>query len=284
MLWTNRDEQLAQLSARLVRVEAGLGNLPAAETATKMASDHFVSLNKRLDDLASNVRDARSRAENAAAAAEAAQKAAGNAPEQGRGDTEALSSRIAALEQSTRANDRDLAADDKVSRRAVVASALRDAVERGNPFTAELAVAKTFAVDSAALTPLEGFASTGVPSTVSLARELSALTQPMTKLIGEPARSGGVMEKIQASAERLVRIRPVGDAPGDDPSAVVARLEAKAARNDISGALTDLGKLPATVRAPAEPWIKRVAARDAALAASRQFAQDALGALGKPSL
>jgi hypothetical protein len=282
--WMNRDDQLSQIAARLVRIEAVLATAPAADTAMKLAADNVASLNKRLDDIATNVRDTRSKADNAATMAETAQKAAGNNPEQGRGDTEALANRIAALEQSTKSNERELAADDKISRRAVVASALRDAVERGNPFAAELAAAKIFAADAGALAPLESFASTGVPSATLLARELSALAQPMMKAIGEPARPGGVMEKIQASAERLVRIRPVGEATGDDPATVVARIEAKAARNDIGGALPELAKLPASVRAPAEPWIKRAAARDAAIAVSRQFAQDALGALGKPSL
>lgn len=284
MLWMNRDDQLSQIAARLVRIEAGLANAPATETAVKLAADNVAALNKRLDEIAGSVRDARSRADNAAAAAEAAQKAAGNVPQQGRGDTEALSNRIAALEQSTRSSERELAADDKVSRRAVVASALRDAVERGNPFAAELAAARLFAADANTLAPLEGFASTGVPSVTALARELSALAQPMMKLIGEPTRQGGVMEKIQASAERLVRIRPVDETPGDDPATVVTRIEAKSARNDIGGALADIAKLPAAIRAPAEPWMKRAMARDAAIASSRQFAQDALGALGKPSL
>ncbi len=282
--WMSRDDQLSQVSARLVRIEAALAGAPATDAAMKMTAENVASLNKRLDEIAGNVRDARSRADNAAAAAEAAQKAAGTAPEQGRGDTEALSNRIAALEQSTRSSEKELAADDKVSRRAVIASALRDAVERGNPFAAELAAAKTFAADAGALAALEGFASTGVPSVVALARELSALAQPMMKVLGEPARQGGVFEKIQASAERLVRIRPVGDAPGDDPATVIARIEAKAARNDIGGALAELAKLPAPVRAPAESWMQRAAARDAAIAASRQFALDSLGALGKPSL
>ena len=283
MSWTSRDDQLTQITARLMRIEAVLANAPAADTAIKMTADNVASLNRRLDEIAGSVRDARSRADNAVAAVEAAQKT-GNAPEQARVDTEALSNRIAALEQSTRSNERELAADDKISRRALVASALRDAVERGQPFAAELAAAKVFVVDPATLAPLEAFAATGVPSVVALARELSALTQPMMKTASEPTRQGGVMEKIQASAERLVRIRPVGEAPGDDPTTVIARVEAKAARNDISGAPGDLAKLPAAVRAPAEAWIKRAAARDAAIAASRQFAQDALGALGKPSL
>jgi hypothetical protein len=280
----NRDDQLSQLAARLGKVEAGLANAPATDTAMKMTAENVAALNKRLDEIAGNVRDARSRADSAAAAAEAAQKTAGTAPAQGSGDTEALANRIAALEQSTRSSERELAADDKVSRRAVVASALRDAVERGSPFTAELAAAKVFAADAGALAPLDTFASTGVPSVTALARELSSLAQPMMKVIGEPVRTGSVMEKLQAGAERLVRIRPVGEVAGDDPATVVARIEAKAARNDIGGALAELSKLPAAVRAPAEAWMKRAASRDAAIAASRQFAQESLGALGKPSL
>ena len=281
--WVNRDDQLMQMTARLLRIEATLSTAPATDTAIKMTAENVAALNKRLDEIAKNIGDARSRADGAAAAAEAAQKAAGTAPA-GQGDTEALSNRIAALEQSARSNEREAAIDDKVSRRAVVASALRDAAERGNPFVAELATAKLFASDASVLAPLEDFASTGIPSTTALARDLSALAQPMMKAIGDPVRTGSVMEKLQASAEKLVRIRPVGEAPGDEPATVVARVEAKAARNDIAGAREDLAKLPASVRAPAEGWIKRAATRDAAIAASRQFARDALGALGKPSL
>ena len=81
-----------------------------------------------------------------------------------------------------------------------------------------------------------------------------------------------------------MRIRPVGEAVGDDPATVVGRIEAKAARNDLAGALEELNKLPQSVRAPAEGWMKRAASRDAAITASRRFAADALGALGKPSL
>ena len=287
----DRDDQIAQIAARLGKIEAVLANAPATDTAIKatdtamkMTAENIASLGKRLDDIAANVRDTRTRADNAVTAAEAAQKAAGSASAQGGGDTEALANRIAALEQSTRSNERELAADDKVSRRAVVASALRDAVERGAPFTAELAAAKVFAADAGALAPLETFAATGVPSVPSLARELSSLAQPMMKAIGEPARPRSVIEKIKAGADRLVRIPPLGDVPGDDPATVIGRIEAKAARNDIGGALAELNKLPAAVRAPAEPWIKRVASRDAAIAAGRQFAQESLGALGKPSL
>ena len=78
-----------------------------------------------------------------------------------------------------------------------------------------------------------------------------------------------------------MRVRPVGEVPGDDPVTVIARIEAKAARSDIEGALEELAKLPPAIRAPAETWIRKAQARTAAIAASRQFARDALAPLGR---
>jgi hypothetical protein len=89
--------------------------------------------------------------------------------------------------------------------------------------------------------------------------------------------------KLQANAERLVRVRPVGEAPGDDTAAVLARAETRVARGDIAAALAALGTLPAQVRAPAESWIKTAQARDAAFAASRRYAAGAVNALAQRS-
>ncbi len=103
----------------------------------------------------------------------------------------------------------------------------------------------------------------------------------LTQAAGAPAREGGFLDKLQASAEKLVRVRPAEEIAGSDPAAVVSRAEAKAARADLAGALAELGELPAAARAPAEPWIKQAQARAAALEASRRLAADALAALGK---
>jgi hypothetical protein len=65
---------------------------------------------------------------------------------------------------------------------------------------------------------------------------------------------------------------------------VIARIETRAGQGNIDSALPELQKLPAAVRAPADAWIKKANDRAAAIAASRQFARDALAALGKPAL
>jgi hypothetical protein len=96
-----------------------------------------------------------------------------------------------------------------------------------------------------------------------------------------PPRDGGFLEKLQAGAEKLVRIRPIDEVAGNDPAAIVARIEVKASQADISGALAELAKLPAAARAPAEAWIKKAEMRMAALDASRRISADALSGLSK---
>ena len=61
-------------------------------------------------------------------------------------------------------------------------------------------------------------------------------------------------------------------------------MTAAALRNDSTEARRELNTLPSADRAAAQSWIDKTDARDAALAASRQFAADAMTALAKPAL
>ncbi|MEA2950794.1 MAG: hypothetical protein QOJ96_314 [Alphaproteobacteria bacterium] len=279
------------LAARLSKLEAAVSaprppssdaaaanRVAAVEETVKSLQAKLADLDRRAEDNATAVREARGRADAAVLASDAM-------PAEAR-EVQSLGSRIAALEQTTKAFSEDLAkraaiVADRPVRLAVAAQALRAAVERGGPFAAELAAVKPLAGDAQTLTPLEPFAAGGVPTPAALARQLSELVPPMRRLVAAPAPVGGFLNRLQAHAERLVRVRPLDETPGDDPEAIISRIDAKAARSDIAGALADLTKLPANVRAPAEDWIKQAQAREAAVASSRKFAGDALAALGK---
>jgi len=80
-----------------------------------------------------------------------------------------------------------------------------------------------------------------------------------------------------------VRITPVDAPTGTDPSAVVARIAFDAARADIAAALVDVAALPDAAKPLTTEWAKKAQARDAAIAASRRIAADALAALSKPA-
>jgi hypothetical protein len=286
--------RLNELDARLGKAEAAATAprppqvdpaLTARVAALESALRPLADLRQSIDAASGAAREAKSRAD---AAFEAAQKniAPPAAPAVAQGDIDALSKRVAALEQAAKSVEEKLArasvsaGADRAGRLAFVAVALRSAVERGEPFAQELAAVKPLVPNAAALSPLEPFAATGVPRSATLARELSQLTSAMLSAAGT-SRDGGILDRLQQNAEKLVRIRPINEAPGDDPATIVARAEVKATHGDIPGALTELSHLPDPVRAPAQAWIKRAEAQTAALAAARGLADNAVGALGK---
>ena len=282
---------LDDLAARLARAEAALaaprsgppaavdqaltGRVGTLEAALKAMSDNIAGLNGRAEEMSGALRDLRERNEAAAKAlAEMAQ--------------ERLAARIATLERADKTMQDEFARksdapSDRATRLAITASALKSAVERGESFTAELAAVRRLAADPALLEPLAPFAASGVPSAAALARELSALVPELRRAVDGGPREGGLLDRLQANAERLVRVRPVGEVAGDDPAAVIARVDADAARANIPGALAELQKLPPAVRAPAEGWIGKAQARAPAIDAAQKFAAAALAVLGKPA-
>jgi hypothetical protein len=280
---------IGDLNARLARLEnappradgnAAAGN--GVEEAIKPVQTAVADLARRIDDNAAALREARGQADAAREAANAARAAVE------RNNVEALDNRLAVLERASKTLSDDVAkslaaAGDRPLRAAVTAQALRAAVERGDSFAAELSAAKALAADPNTLAPLEPFATKGLPSAAVLARQLSDLAPAMLKNAAAPAPAGGFLDRLQANAEKLVRIRPVDEMPGDEPAAVISRAQAKAARADLAGAVAELNALPANVRAPTEDWIKQVEARNAAITASRRVAADATAALGKAS-
>ena len=134
-----------------------------------------------------------------------------------------------------------------------------------------------------ALKPLDTFASTGVPNTNALNRELLALLPKLSPAAAPSTTGSGIVDRLQAGASRLVRIERTEPVAGNDRSAIVARVTAAALRNDIAEARRELKTLAPDDRAPAQAWIDKADARDAALAASRQFTAEAMVALGKPA-
>jgi hypothetical protein len=246
-------------------------------------------LGRRNDEIASIAGDARTRSDAASAAVAELQKAAKPAaPVVQRADIDALANRIAALEQTAKRLQAELGersggtGGDRSLRLVVVANALQAAVERGAPYVVELNAAKAAAASSAALAPLEPFAKTGVPGADALARDLLALVPALSKAVGATPRDGGFIDRLKANAEKIVRVRPVDEAAGDDASAVVQRIEARASQGNLAGALAEVGKLAPPARAVAKDWTARAEARNAAIEASRRFATDALAAAGKP--
>lgn len=275
----------AAFNERLAKIESAIAKLPPNDLGV---SERLSAVDNAIKSLGIALTALTKRNDEATARAEAADRAATELRDSVQGlarststalspaDIEAVQKRLAALEQAVKN-----AAGDKAARLALTAAALRDAVARGGSFAAELEEARSLGADEKYLAPLAPFAANGVPTAAALAQELHTLIPTLVKSADARAPSGNFLDRLHANASKLVRIRPADAPAGDDTSAVLARIEVEAARADIDGALADLGKLDAATQASARDWVAKARARQAAIAAARQFAADATRGLGK---
>ena len=275
------------LTARIAGLESKVGKPvadPAAASRVEGLEKSLAALRAQGDKLASALNDVKS-----------APRADG-APSP---DLSAIDERIAKVESQIRAQSAEIVqqgsriaetkpadgkpADDLPLRR-VVASALLDVLVRiGDPYPVALAAAKALAPNPDVLKPLDSFADKGVPNANRLSTELLALVPKLLPAQQDTATTGsGVLERLQAGASKLVKIERT-DGVGNDRGAVVARITAAALRNDSNEARRELKTLEPADRAAAQAWLERADARDAALAASRQFGADAMAVLAKPA-
>ena len=273
------------LAARVAKVESAAGK-PAAPAPDPAAAARTDALEKSVTALRSELASQRAQSEKLVSAIGEIKSAPREATPPV--DLTAINDRIAQIERAARAQNAAIAkegskpADDVPLRRIVVAALLDVQVRTGDPFAAALAAAKTLAPNPDVLKPLEGFTASGVPSAASLSRDLLVLVPKLSPPVPENSTTGSsLVERLQAGAAKLVRIERV-DAVGSDRSAVVARITKAALRNDYAAARSELKTLPPPDRAAAQAWLDKADARDAALAASRQFAADAMAALAKP--
>jgi hypothetical protein len=195
----------------------------------------------------------------------------------------ALAARLDALERAVAARNEAAKTPDNATRLAVAALALRDTVASGAPFTAELSTVRALGADAASTAALAPFAATGVPTASALLQQLSTLLPALRQAADAGvARGNGFLERLEANAEKLVRIRPLGEAAGSDPVAILSRVEDGIAKRDLAGTLAQLMALPPAVRVPVDGWINQLEARQKALDSSRRLATEQSRRLVQP--
>jgi hypothetical protein len=286
------------VTARVNGLEAKLGK------ADSTAAARLDTLDKALASVRSDLAQLRAQSDKAAAAINELKTAPRDTGGQANLEANlqanlqaglaALTARLDQIERANRSQDAALAqqdqklaeakpADDLPLRRVIAAALLDVAVRHGDPFATVLDTAKSLAPKADALKPLDTFASTGVPNPIALDRELLTIVPKLSPQPQEGTTSGSsIVDRLQAGAAKLVRIERT-DAVGTDRGAIVARVTAAALRNEFAEARRELKTLAPADRAPAQAWLDKADARDAALAASRHFADEAMAALANVS-
>jgi hypothetical protein len=269
------------LTARIAGLESKTSKSAALDPAAAARLD---ALEKSLASLRGDLTGLRAQSDKLAAAVNDVK----SAPRQTAAlDLGAIDDRIAQIERATRAQNSEIAqesakpVDDMPLRRIVAAALLDVQVRIGDPYSVALSAARALTDNADGLKPLDTFADKGVPSPAVLSRELLTLVPKLSPPMPENS-TAGLVDRLQASAAKLVRIERT-DGVGTDRGAIVARVTAAALRNEYAEARRELKTLEPADRAAAQAWIEKADARDAALAASRQFAAAAMTALVKPA-
>jgi hypothetical protein len=286
------DEPNARLVTRLDGIEKSV----AASLA--VSHDEIAAVRTKADRTASSLDDIKASSQSATPSSP--QGASQQGSSQGAGavpDLADVESRLAQLDakiQALSAENAQLKAsqaeaagasvshDDSQLKRAIAANALDVAVRQSEPFSHLLTAAKQLSDNSAELQPLERFAANGVPSAAVLSRDLLAVLPQLGTKSDHVLQSDGWLDWLRINAAGLVKIRRM-DTTESSTSGVIERIAAAIRRQDIMEAKRELNTLPPLERAKAQPWIDQVDAREAALAASREFSSRAMTTLAKPA-
>jgi len=166
-----------------------------------------------------------------------------------------LTERIAAAEEKLEAPS------DVSMARAVAASALKTAIDRGGPYLAELEAFASVAPDDPSVAGLREHAAVGVPSRSDLVRDFDGAADAILDAVHQPEGDQGIVNRLMASAASAIRVRPVGSIEGDTPEAIVARIENKLQNGDFKGAAIEWQALPEKGQAAGADYKMKLDAR-----------------------
>jgi hypothetical protein len=176
----------------------------------------------------------------------------------------ALADRIAKLESAQSEIVAAIGKESAGARAATVAIAfanLRAAVSDGRPYAAELDIIGALAPSVGDLGVLPAHAESGIPTLTELVRSFAA-ARDTALAAAAPAADGSLVDTLMASAQSLVKIRRIDEAPaGDGPAAPLARARAALDQGDLATAVKQVETLDAPAREAFSAWLGQAHAR-----------------------
>jgi hypothetical protein len=277
--------ELAALNQRISGLEAGgpapAADMPAADIAGIEAD--IAALTARIDDL--NPPASSNGSSQDVAVAAVRQSIAGlearlNELSARVGTTEAgvqtLQTSVAATSAALDEQPSDIGA---VLQLPLILSGFEAAFGSGRPYESELAALRAAIPDVSVPTRIANEAASGLTRADVIAARFGEVLPAM--LAGRPANpDAGWQDGALDWFRSAIALRPTGETEGDDPQAVVSRLEAAIARRDFAMAETLFASLPAPMLAAAEEVPAEIAAQAEAARFLDGLRQQALIGIG----
>ena len=125
-------------------------------------------------------------------------------------------------------------------------------------------VARSVAVNALA-TALEALNEQGIPSGKDLASSLATFISTV-RSPNAPPEDGSITERFWANARNMVAFRSSGPREGDDPLAILSRVEASVKDGNLASAKSEWEKLPADISEKGASWLANLNIRVEAFA------------------
>ncbi|WP_412057226.1 COG4223 family protein [Bartonella sp. DGB2] len=150
------------------------------------------------------------------------------------------------------------------------ADVLREAILSGTPYQSDLERFIALSLTPQDVAPLKAYAESGLPNTVQLLAEFSPIADKIVLNSQKLPKDPSFMDKLRAYGRHIIVMRPMGMVSGQEPDAIVARIEVAIGDGDYGRALSEWQNLPEDVRKPFDDFVKKlIACRDAKTWASQ---------------
>jgi hypothetical protein len=185
-------------------------------------------------------------------------------------DIAPMQTRIAAMDKELQAiskTEADRSTDTTRVLLSLELAGLKRVMDRGEPFTVELAAVRKTTGDKPDLklnlAPLERHMREGVPTAADLTQSFRKVSNAMLDAESEPA-DASIVDRLLSGARSIVRVRKVGPS-ADDTSleATVARMDTALKERRLAEVVEQGKKLPPKAALVAEDWLGQVEARQA---------------------
>lgn len=243
-------EASANMAARLDAAEASAATLSAELAAAK---DDAAAKAARLDTIEKNMPPADIALQIAQLSAMV--KALNTAVDSLAPKINELDGRVAALE--AKKDDPDASARAALG---LALSNLSRVATSADPFARELDVVAAFLPNEPELSALAPVAEKGVPTQAALEAQFPQVVQAVLDA-ERAATSESLWARFVSNAKKLVTLRRTGEIAGDDTDAVLARMEERVARHDLSAAISEAKGLKGPAAEAAKDWVANATAR-----------------------
>jgi hypothetical protein len=166
---------------------------------------------------------------------------------------------------------------------AMAATGLKAAIDRGEPFAAELDTYAAVAPAAGEVESLREFAGKGIPTLNVLVSQFADVASKIIASAHTVDPNAGVVDRLWASASSLVQARPVGMVEGEGVDAITARIEAHLNAGDLGAAMAEWEKLPENAKAVSMDFANAMKARQKAGEVVSKALSDALTGIKSPA-